>query len=126
MECPECHRLQIEREYRQLVYTTAALRMKAVETDWDTTEYVKLRAEAVEAELDLKLVDAEIAQHQDRHAVPLLHSRHGPERDSRSTAQRAQSTGRSNHVARKAGRSNRYETPGPSTEVAHGSAAGHR
>jgi hypothetical protein len=70
VECAECVRLRAEREYRQLAYTTAALRMRAVETQWDTTEYVQRRAEAMEADLDLKLIDAETAQHRDRHAVP--------------------------------------------------------
>ena len=69
MDCPVCVRLKAERELRQLNHTIAVQRMKAIETDWDTTEYTQRRADAMEAELDLKLVDAEITQHQDRHAV---------------------------------------------------------
>jgi hypothetical protein len=62
-------RLRAERERRNLTYTTTAFRLKAMEAGWNTAEYVELCAEAQEAELELKLLDAEIAQHQDRHAA---------------------------------------------------------
>lgn len=70
MDCPECVRLKAERELRRLIYSDAELRMKEVEMDSDTTKYMELRAKAEEAALDLRLVETEIIQHQDRHAVP--------------------------------------------------------
>ena len=70
MGCPECTELSTERDIRQLTYTTTALRLKAAEIGEDAANCAELRTKVEEAKRELKLVNAEIAQHLESHAVP--------------------------------------------------------
>ena len=71
MDCPECHRLEIERESRQLAYTVAVSRMKLAALNTSNhPEYMNRIAAAQEALIDLTQIEAEFTQHQNRHAVP--------------------------------------------------------
>lgn len=67
MNCPECERLYAERDRRERALATATAIMNAAATSDDSAEYMRLRAVANEARLDLSLVEAEIARHPDRH-----------------------------------------------------------
>lgn len=69
-DCPECSRLRSSRELRQLIYAIAASRLKSIETRMDGGQWTALQRKSLEAEIDLMLVDAQIAQHQDRQTVP--------------------------------------------------------
>jgi hypothetical protein len=70
MDCPECERLRVERERWKRAYELANLNLTAAATSADRGQFMILKTLADEAKLDLDLVDAEIAQHRDRHAVP--------------------------------------------------------
>jgi hypothetical protein len=60
-DCPECSRLRSTRDLRQLIYATAASRLKSTEARMDAAQWTALQRKSLEAEVDLKLVDAEIA-----------------------------------------------------------------
>jgi len=62
-------RLKDERTAKQLDYSMALLRMNAAAGD-GTGRYMALKTLADEAKAVLDSVEADITQHQDRHAMP--------------------------------------------------------
>lgn len=58
-----------QRRERERLYLAALGDMTAA-AGKNGTEYMNLRALVNDAEIELKLVGAEISQHQDRHALP--------------------------------------------------------
>lgn len=70
MNCPDCVRLEAERARCVHALAVAISIMNAAASGDDGGEYLRLRAVANEARLDLNLVLTELMPHQDRHAVP--------------------------------------------------------
>lgn len=69
MDCPECARLKANHDLKSLLRDLARSILKDAEMTADAANYMALRRRFLEAEIDLSLVETEIAQHQDRHAV---------------------------------------------------------
>jgi hypothetical protein len=70
MDCPECDRLRRERHDRERALATARALLSRASAGDDSAEYMRLRATAHEARLDLEIVEIQLRQHEDRHAIP--------------------------------------------------------
>lgn len=66
VECAECARLIEQRRQLERVYLAALGKLTA--TYGTSKEYMTLRAQVDDAEIEMKLVGVEFVQHQDAHA----------------------------------------------------------
>ena len=69
MECEECERLSVERQYRKRIYELAKLKMDAAFESGDREQFMNLKSAASAAKIELGIADAEILQHKDKHAL---------------------------------------------------------
>ena len=72
MDCPDCVNLRAKREAKQRIYELAILQLTAAVASTDSAQYMILRVQAQQAQINRDRAETNLRDHLDRHAVPNL------------------------------------------------------